>query len=448
LSPKSSALAAVRQFQSETAAIREEREPIATRMTIFGVAAFLAVVALILIFARVDRAVSSTAGKVITTEAATVFQALDASIIKSIDVKEGERVEKGQLLATLDPTFAAADVKQLKQQIDSLDAQITRDQAELAGGKLVFPANADPDSGKYQSLQRELFEQRAAQYAAQVNSFDQKIAQTQATIDKYQADEGRYKQREQIAKQVEDMRSTLQQHGTGSLLNLLGSTDTRVEALRNMEFDHNSLVEAEHQTSSLKADRDAFIQQWSSTTSQDLVTARNNRDAALSQLEKATKHQDLVRLVAPEESIVLTIAKLSVGSVLKEGDALLTVVPVSVPVEAEVQIAARDVGFMRAGDPATLKIDAFNYAEHGTAQGTVRWISEGAFTTDENGAPTPAYYKARIKIDAVNLIDVPSTFRLIPGMTLTADIKIGTRALGAYLIGGMVHGAGEAMREP
>jgi hemolysin D len=448
VSPKASALVTVAQFQSEIAAIREEPEPVATRMTIYVLTLMLVVAALVMAFARVDRVVSSAAGKIVSTETPTVFQALDPAIIKSIDVREGDFVSKGQLLATLDSTFAAADVKQLKQQIDSLDAQIARTDAELANRPLVFPANPDPDFGKYESVQRQLFDERAAQYSAQLNSFDQKIAATQATIEKLQTDEGHFKEREQIAKQIEDMRATLLKDGSGSLLNSLTSTDARLEALRAMDFGHNSLIEAQHQLSSLKADREAFIQQWSSTASQELVTARNSRDTAANQLEKADKHQDLVRLIAPENAMVLTVAKLSVGSVLKEGDALLTLAPTRVPLEAEAYIAARDVGFVRPGDQATLKIEAFNFAEHGMAQGTVRWISEGAFTTDDNGAPSPAYYKARIAIDSENLINVPSTFRLIPGMTLTGEVKVGTRALGAYLLGGMFHGVGDAMREP
>jgi len=95
-----------------------------------------------------------------------------------------------------------------------------------------------------------------------------------------------------------------------------------------------------------------------------------------------------------------------------------------------------------------MKIDAFNFAEHGTVEGKVKWISEDAFTTDDNGQATPAYYRVRVSVVAINLIDVPSTFRLIPGMTLVADVKVGTRALGAYLIGSMIHGLGQAMREP
>ena len=77
--------------------------------------------------------------------------------------------------------------------------------------------------------------------------------------------------------------------------------------------------------------------------------------------------------------MVLKLAKLSVGSVLKEGDPLFSLAPLRTPVEAEVHILARDIGFVRAGDPATVKLDAFHFVEHGTASGTVRWISEGAF---------------------------------------------------------------------
>jgi hemolysin D len=440
--------AAVRQFQSEIDGIRHANEPLSVRVTVFVLGAALLACVVILAVARVDRVISSTAGRIVSVDAPLVLQALDPSIVKSIDVREGEVVEKGRQLATLDPTFAAADVDQLQQQNDSLNAQIARDEAELAAVGFNPPPSTDPEVVKYENLQKELFDQRAAQYSAQLDSFDQKIAQAQATIDKFQSDESRYKEHVQIASEVEDMRSTLAQHGNESRLNVLGSMDTKLEALRNMEFDHNSLVEAQHQLASLRADRSAFIEQWFSAISQDLITARNGRDGARAQLEKAAKHQDLVRLTAPERAMVLTVAKLSVGSVLKEGDTLLTLTPMSAPLEAEAQVLSRDVGFIRPGDPVTMKIDAFNFAEHGTVEGTVKWISEDAFTTDDNGQATPAYYRVRVSIVAIKLIDVPSTFRLIPGMTLVADVKVGTRALGAYLIGVLVHDVGQAMREP
>ena len=222
--------AAVRQFQSEIDGIRHADEPMSARATVFVLGAALLACAAILAIARVDRVISSTAGKIVSVDDPLVLQALDPSIVKSIDVREGEVVEKGRQLATLDPTFAAADVNQLQQQIDSLNAQITRDEAELARAALEFPQSADQDVQKYEQLQKVLFDQRAAQYSAQLESFDQKIALTQATIDKYQNDESRYRERLGIASEVENMRSTLAQHGNESRLNVLGSMDTKARS--------------------------------------------------------------------------------------------------------------------------------------------------------------------------------------------------------------------------
>jgi HlyD family secretion protein len=95
-----------------------------------------------------------------------------------------------------------------------------------------------------------------------------------------------------------------------------------------------------------------------------------------------------------------------------------------------------------------LKIDAFNFSEHGTVQAKVRWISEDSFTTDNNGSPAPPYYKARLAITSVDLINVPESFRLIPGMTLQADINVGTRSPGAYIFGSFVQFLRDSMREP
>jgi hemolysin D len=438
----------IRQFQSETDEIREAPEPRWARVTVLTLTGFIVTSIAIMFLTRLDRVVTSTYGKVVSADQINVFQALDPSIIKSIDVREGDEVAQGQLLATLDPTFAAADVTQAKQQIANSEAQIARDRAQLEGRPLVFSEQSDPELRKYETIQKNYYDQQVAQYNAQLASFDAKIRQTQATVQKYQADEARYQQREEIAQKVEDMRAILAAHGTGSQLNLYSSQDQRLEMVRTLEFDHNSLIEAQHTLASLQADREAFIQQWSTQLSQDLVTARTALDTARAQLEKALKHQDLVRLTALEPSVVLTIAKVSVGSVLKEGDTLFTLMPINSALEAEIRVASRDIGFLRPGDRCVLKVDAFNYMEHGTAEGRVRWISDNAFTVDDDGKPVDAFYKSRCSVDENHFIKVPPKFRLIPGMTLQADVNVGSRSVAMYLLGGIIRGFNEAMREP
>ena len=429
MSPNQTALATVRQFQSETEAIRELPEPLAVRLTIFTLVSFLVLGLVFMFVTKLDRVVTSQGGKIVPVGHVNVFQALDTSIIKSIDVREGDQVQAGQLLATLDPTFAAADVNQLRLQIASLEAQVARDEAELSGKPLAFPDRTDSEFQNYAALQKALYEQRMAQYNAQATSFDSKINAAQATIQKLQKDDERYQQRDEVLKKIEEMRNTLAERGSGSQLNLFISQDARLEVLRNMDFTHNSLLEAKNTLATAYADKNAFIQQWNAALSQDLVTSRGKLDDAKSSYEKAAKHQDLVRLTAAVPSVVLSIAKLSVGSVLKQGDPFLTLMPLNTTMEAEIKISSRDIGFARAGDRCVLSIDAFNPGEHGTAEGKVLWVSDGAFTTSDDNQVVDAYYKARCSVDRTDFVGVPANFRLIPGMTLTGDVMVG-QALG------------------
>ena len=145
-----------------------------------------------------------------------------------------------------------------------------------------------------------------------------KSDQTQATIQKYQTDEPDISSANKSPSKSRICGPFLAAHGTGSQYNLLTSQDQRLDLLRTLELrpqqSHRSAAYAWLRN---MADRDAFIQQWSTQLSQDLVTARSSLDTAQASLEKAVRHHDLVRLTAAEPSVVLTVAKLSVGSVLK-----------------------------------------------------------------------------------------------------------------------------------
>ena len=122
--------------------------------------------------------------------------------------------------------------------------------------------------------------------------------------------------------------------------------------------------------------------------------------------------------------------------------------PLSGPLEADVSVDARDVGFIRKGDPVTLKFDAFRYTNHGTATGIVKAISEGSFTQGDDGQTHAPFFKVRVGITNLNLRNVPKDFRLIPGMTVDGDIRIGGRTIMSYLIEGGLRTGSEAMREP
>jgi len=446
----------IRRYQSETDEIRAAPEPVQARLMLFAVAGlFLALIGVALAF-KLDRVVVSEFGQVVTVEPTVVLQALDASIIKSIEVKDGDQVKKGQLVATLDPTFAAADVAALRLQIASLDAEIGRCKAELAHRPFAMVAGTDPEAARYMAIQKNYYDQRKAQFDAQTQSFDEQIAQAKATLVRLSSDQALYGDRAKLAKEIEGMRAKLEADRFGSRLELLAATDQTLEMERNADFDRNSIAETQHLLNSTVANREAFIQQWMGQVSLELVNARNQLDAATEQLDKAVKHKDLVRIYAPDRAVVLQLAKLSVGSVLKEGDTFGTLALLRSPLQAEVNIDPRDMGFIRVGDTATIKFDAYNFIEHGSARGKVLWISDGTFatdtvtgaTTDAQGNVLPPYYRVRIGFTKTALRNVPADFRLIPGTTLTADIHVGTRSAFMYMMSGLLRGLNEAMREP
>ena len=298
-------------------------------------------------------------------------------------------------------------------------------------------------------MQRDYYLQRKAQYDAQIRSYNEQVAQLKATIAKYQADQARYADRARISKEIEDMRATLAAAQVGSRLNLLTATDQKLEIQRALEFDRNAALESQHQLDLDDRQSRRLCPAMVGTGQPGAGDgAQGNRDTAAEQLTKATMHQSLVRLEAPENAMVLKIAKLSSGSVLNQGDPLVFLAPLKSPLEAELHIAARDIGFIRVGDETTVKLDAYNFVDHGTVDGKVKSISEGTFTTDDNGQPVEPYYKVRVALDPIALRNVPAGFRLVPGMTLTGDIHIGTRSLFMYLMGGVLRGIGESMREP
>jgi hemolysin D len=438
----------VRLFQSETAEILESAEANRAYRAVYVLTSVFLALVLIAFCVRVDRVINSVSGQIVTIAPTVVLGAFDQSIIKTIDVREGDQVKKGQLLATLDPTFTTADVSSLRSQIASYAAEIVRCQAELAQQPFDMPASGDPVANSFIAAQREYFTQRKAQFDAQVQSYNDQIAQYQSALAKILNDEARYGDRAKVSREIEQMRATLAAAQIGSKLNLLAATDQKLEIERALDFDKNSAIEDQHQIDAVKATRDAYIQQWNAQVSQELVSASASRDTAVEQLNKATKLQDLVKIEAPEDSMVLRIAKLSARSVLNGSNPLFYLAPLRSPLEAEVHVLARDIGFIRVGDRTTIKLDAYNFVDHGTVEGKIRAISEGAFTEDDTagGTAKQPYYKVFVTLDPISLRDVPPDFRLLPGITLTADIHIGTRSLFDYLFSGVLRGYGGPMR--
>jgi len=206
-------------------------------------------------------------------------------------------------------------------------------------------------------------------------------------------------------------------------------------------------------------ERDAYIQGWQAEVSQKIAEATRKLSDASEQLNKVKLRRELVELRAERDAVVQSVAKVSVGSVLQSGQHFLTLVPIDSPLEIEANILGRESGFVHVGDSVAIKFDTFAFSQYGMAEGSIRIVSPSSFTPqDESRNPTSAVpvsqaelepiYRARIAIDRLAMHDIPGGFRLVPGMPVTADIRVGKRTVLGYLMGRILPIAQEGMREP
>ena len=436
-------------FESETAAVFLRTSPVRQHVILYALVGILALCVLLSAVVKLDRVVTSS-GRIVPTVGALYVSPFDTGIVKQINVKAGDVVRKGQVLATLDPTFTHADLVQLQQKLASDEAAVARLTAELAGKPYKF---SKTDAA--QALQGGIWQKRQAEYKSNLDDFDGRIRAAQAQVSQYQADAKGYKQRLKAAQDVEKLYQPLLEKGYVSKLQAMQAADESTERGRLLNDAENQIKSTTETLASLRAQRSAFVEKWHSDTGTELVTIRNDLDVTRQNLEKAQKLADLASLDAPADAVVLNVGKISSGSVAGGGaqgatgqDPLFTLVPIDAPQEADVNVDARDIGFIKAGDPVQLKLDAYRFMQHGTAKGRIKTISEGSFTTDDNNTPVPPYFKVRVAITDTHLRNVPQDFRLIPGMTLTGDIMVGRRTILSYLVEGGLRTGSEAMREP
>jgi hemolysin D len=446
------AVSAVLEFQSPTGALVAAPVPVTVRRTIRAIGLLFASALLAMWLIPIDRVVTA-GGKVVAQAPLMVVQPLETSIIRSIDVTEGQKVHAGDLLARLDPTFASADVSAVQGQVSNLQAEVARMRAELEERSFEY-SGLDPSM----LLQAAIYAQRTSERKFKLEFYRQKIDSLGATVARSVADAGALRERLGVAQAVESMRKKLEALQAGSRLNSLIAIDNRLEVERSLSTAVNSGESARAELAAMTAERDGYIQNWRGQLAQTLSDQSRKLSDAREALNKALLRRQLIELRADRNATVLTIAKVSEGSVLQPGEQLITLVPSDALLEVEVNIAGRDDGFVNVGAAVAIKFDTFPFTQYGLAYGTVRTISADSFTAQDNKprsgsvpwnpGSTEPFYRSRIKIEYAKLHNLPSGFHLVPGMPVTADIKVGRRTVLGYLLGRVLPVVSEGMREP
>lgn len=443
-----SALAA--EFQPDAIEIEERKPPKLARATLYAVLALIGSSVTWAAISHVDEVVTAS-GKLISTAPHIVVQPLETSIVRTFDAAVGDVVRRGQVLAQLDPTFSEADLGQLSIRLAAFDAQIARLEAELANTayRAGSPASAD------ELLQERLWKQRRSSLDSAIANADAQIARDTAALASSVKEETHLQARRTGLLEIEQMRSTLFQHQTGSRLNYLLSKDARIDVDANISRLNGRAAELKHAIEKANTERQTTIEDFRRAALELLVDTRNKRNATAEDLKKAELRRSMVKLTSPTDGIVLEIAQRSIGSVVREAEAMYVIVPLDAKLEAEVQAEGRDMGHLKAGQAVRVKFDAFPFQKHGTASGTVRLISQDSFSNDQAKAgseraprPPSIMYRIRIELTGTNLKALPEGFRMLAGMPVTAEVKVGVHNVAAYFLNPLLRGIDESLKEP
>lgn len=456
--------ALINEFQPDAVEIEKRSVPGGARWTLYVVVLLMISTVVWACWAEVDRIVTAQ-GELVTVDPPLVIDTKLATPIASMNAKFGDRVPAGFLIATVDPTFSDADMKQLQAQKASLSAVIARLKAERDGVPFTL---AGHENDRDWLLQYRLHIDRKSEYSAELRKFQTQRETLEVQLDNNEAEmANNLKNYDDFTDYVKDIKE-LYIKRSASKLELLQWEMEANKARMSVLGGNSRKKELNKAIESNTAEMEAYVAVKRTEIVTDLVTATDNYSGVEQELNKAIHQNQFVELRVPDdlpykEFFVLEVAEKSVGTVMQPGEPLYKLIPVDAELELQVDIEGRDIGRvlvptsaqieardLPGGSSARVKLSSFPYQKHGTIQGAVRAISEGAFEQSlPNGAPSGiATYKARVKLyRPYGLEELPPSFRLMPGMAATAEIKIGQRRVIEYFLDPLIR-YGEALREP
>jgi len=442
--PSTADAALARGFKTDATAIEEMPVPMPVHIVLYLVLGLIVIFFVWAMLGSIDRIVVAS-GKISTRTPLIVMQPFSTSRIAQIRVKAGDHVRKGQVLITFDPSFAKADVATQSQKSDTLTAEAERLEAEMAGGQTFVCTAGNPAECATQS---QILAQEIASYRAEMAQRDSRVAAANAAYGAARANvDGLIKQLE-MSRKVVDIYKGLVEQKAGAPLDVMKAESSAIQVelqLKNAVSDVRKYAE---QRTEIEAERRSFIDKWRSDHNQQLVQARKDLSEAHETLNKANRMEDFTALKSPEDAVVLELADLSVGSVLREAETLITLVPDSAELYVEAKVKTRDISYLKVGNAVRVKLESYPFQRFGTLNGRLDVISPDSVPLKQSDEKSELVYLAQVRLNDSPQELVRRHLILRPGLVATAEIKTGKRSIISYVLNPILRTSDESMREP
>lgn len=354
------------------------------------VAAGMVIFTLWAVVFHIDQVVHAR-GQVIATNRTQIVQAMDNGILAVVKVHDGDEVEAGQVVALMDGDRAHAAYGEAYSKVVALRMTLARLQAEVTGSQLEFDQSlkdAYPDLVK---TQMDLYTQRRIAINAQLRVLEDNV---------------------RLATMELQMNAPLEKMGDISKADILKLKRTVNEASGTLAGQKNKYLQ-DSMAELNKAQEDL-------NTQQEILADRQ-------------QIMDQTKVVSPVKGVVKNLKLTTIGAVVRQGEEIMQILPTESRLIVEAKVKPEDMGHMKVGLQAKVKLDSYDYTVFGSLNGEVSYISADASNEDTKTGPLTYYI---VKIDVPEFGTTGQHKHLLdakPGMTVTADIKTGDRSVFAIL---------------
>jgi membrane fusion protein, hemolysin D len=402
-------------------------------------------------------------GKIIPSGRTKTIQPFETGVVRGIHVRDGQKVNAGDVLLELDPTMSGAELGHLKSDLMAAQLDAARLRAALAGKDDPLSEFKPPDGAPSDLIQmhRRFLVSQTAEQSAKMATIDRQIEQKEteratikASIEKLKAIIPPLQERVEIRKYLFNKE-------LGSKLVYLTELQDLVGQQQEILVQQSRYGEAGAAIAVLLETRSKTVAEYERGLFDDLAKAQQKAAGLAQDVIKAEQRTSLQKLTAPVEGVVQQLGIHTIGGVVTPAQALMAIVPVETRLEIEAMISNRDIGFVEVGQDAAIKVDTFNFTRYGLLSGKVVTVSHDAITRDKpmidkpQGAETSRsepkgqelIYAARVSLDRTHMQIENKTVNLSPGMAVAVEIKTGSRRIISYLLSPLIRYKHESLRE-
>lgn len=396
-------------------------------------------------FGKLD-VVAVAPGKTVTSSRTKIVQSAETAVVRRILVHDGQAVKQGDLLIELDATATTADSQKAEEALVSARLAAARSAALVQAIDTATPPvlaqGGDLPTDRFEATQRLALSEYAA-HAARKQSLEAMVAQKQAELRTVESAIAPLEQYLAISRtRVADYEKLL---GRGYVpkQDYLQRKQERISAERDLAGQRSRRAELRSAITGAKEELSVTVTDTRRQLLDELRQAREQIQQFEPEVARTTRRNALMRLRAPVTGTVQQLAVHTVGGVVTPAQPLLAVVPENEPLEVEATVLNQDIGFVRPGQRATIKVESFPYTRYGYIEGVVESVSHDAIQDEKLGL----VYRARVRMNKTAMVIDGVTVNLTSGMALTAEINTGRRRVIDYILDPLRRGVDESMRE-